>query len=381
MITFSLRKRPYAALALFPCLVIYAALFTFMFLGSRGIGSAALTLGEKRYYDPMSNLPERIEKIDIDQQCLSRLQGEELDLFLSLYMDEGDFYRINGAYSEASFADMIMSIPEVKTDGKIPSGDAEALISGLKQVGLTRKLDDVDNLVEAFIAKYNLPFNSDLAVRSGANGLYSLSGLKLVLASKWIDEGFNLGILLGILPLALAVGLAFAFLLSLFAMARESAGGKSMLTSSLRVPVAVVLAVAGLIWKQVSTVFAPALSGFTHAFYNPGLSPWLVLALALAQGIAFTAIAFACGIKSISVSNDVSNASTAEAGTLRGAVAFVLLSIGLAATAFLGISLVFMGLDAFTHTVGRAHDAVGTILIVFAACLAFAPVRASGKGL
>ncbi|HNY21919.1 MAG TPA: hypothetical protein PKO22_07190 [Treponemataceae bacterium] len=376
MIESSLRKRPYAALALLPCLVLYAVLFTILFLSPKGIGATGLKLGEKRYFDPTSNLPQSIAKIDIDRRCLSRLKGEELDLFLSLYMDEGDFYRINGAYSEASFEDMIKSIPEIKTEGKITVAEADALISGIKQSGLTRKLDDVDDLIEAFVAKYSLPFNSDLAVRSGANGLYALSGLKLVLASKWIDEGFNLGLLLGILPLALAVGLAVAFLLSLFGLAREASGGKSILSSSLRVPVAAILAVVGIVWKQVATVFVPALSGFTHAFYNPGLSPWLVLALALVQGIAFTLIAFPCGLRSI----PASLGGAGNSSTLRGTVTFAVLSIALAATAFLGISLVFMGLDALTQTVGRAHDAVGTIVIVFAACLAFAPVGASGKG-
>ncbi len=376
MIESSLRKRPFAALVLLPCLVLYAFLFTILCLASGRIGAAGLKIGEKRYYDAASNLPELIAKADIDGRCLSRLKGEELDLFLSLYMDEGDSYRINGAYNEAAFEGMIMSIPEIKTLGTIPADDVASLISGIKREGLTRKLDAVDDLVEAFSARHKLPFNSDLAVRSGANGLYALSGLKLVLASNWIDEGFNLGILLGILPLALAAGFAIAFLFSLFALAREASGGKSILSSSLRLPVAVILAVAGIIWKQVATVFVPALSGFTHAFYNPGLSPWLVLVLALGQALVFTAIAFACGLRSI----PVSPSAAGRQGSFRGMVSFVVPSIALAATAFLGISLGFMGLDALTHTVGRAHDAVGTILIVFAACLAFAPARASVKG-
>lgn len=190
----------YFAIILLPVFALYALLFAYpfanRFFASRSGKAEAFfpRVYDEHFYSFGSALPERIGKAGFEEQCLSKLSPLDRSVFANYYMDEGDSWKMNGAYSERSFEDTITLVREIEKEGLVPPEAVAGFIDSLKKASIERNMNELNARVDAFLETWPMSFSSSLAIRNGANGLFAVGEVKTILSASWSVRRFELGI-------------------------------------------------------------------------------------------------------------------------------------------------------------------------------------------
>lgn len=321
---------------------------------------------EKTYYNISSGLPATIAKKDIEQSFLAKLSPVERDMFDTFYLDDGDSFSFNPTYSEFDFEDRIWLIREVNDTGAISSEEVDALVAAIKQAAVERKLDEMDAAVDAFISRYDLSTNSIIEVRAGANGIYSLGDLKVLMARKWVDKGFDLGVIGFTAFFTVFSVIGINLLAFLLALALDSGiKGQKFLRSVFFLPNVLSMIIVALIWKMLFFQMFPRLTGIDQWLSDPAKTPWLIVLVAVWQGAGYYMIVYLAGLQNIPT--DVVEASTidgANAWQRFKSITLPLLVPAITISLFLTIANALKSFDLiYAMTSGSAYT-FGTVPVV-----------------
>jgi raffinose/stachyose/melibiose transport system permease protein len=255
---------------------------------------------DKSYYNIDSDLPSEIAKADFDRICLSKSTDVEKDLFLAFYTAEGDVYKMNEAYSEFAFEDRIWLIPEVDKDQTIPVEDVDAFIAEVSKASLARDINALDEVEYAFLSSHKLSFESVIEVKSGAEGIYSLGDVKGFLSRKWVEKGFDLGVIGFTLFFAIFSVIGINILAFLLALALDTGlKGQKVLRSVFFLPNVLSMIIVALIWKMLFTQMLPRVTGIENWLSDPVKTPWLIVLVAIWQGAGYYMIVYLAGLQNI----------------------------------------------------------------------------------
>jgi raffinose/stachyose/melibiose transport system permease protein len=255
---------------------------------------------EKSYYNIESDLPSEIAKADFDRICLSKFAPVERDLFLAFYTEDGDTYRMNEAYSEFAFEDRIWLIPEVDVSQTISGEDVDAFVADVKRVSIERDINGLDAIVADFLSSHKLSFESVIEVKSGADGIYSLGDVKGLLSRKWVEKGFDLGVIGFTLFFAVFSVIGINLLAFLLALALDTGiKGQKVLRSVFFLPNVLSMIIVALIWKMLFTQMLPQVTGIDNWLSDPAKTPWLIVLVAVWQGAGYYMIVYLAGLQNI----------------------------------------------------------------------------------
>ncbi len=254
----------------------------------------------RSYYNPDSDLPSAIAKDGLERTLLSRLDAEERALFDACYADEGDSFSLRDECDQFTIEDKVWLIPEVDATGEIPSIDVDAFVAALNEAALSGDASAKDSSVAAFLSAHAVSAESAESVRSGADGLFALGDLKRLLASKWNDRGFDLGVIGFTVFFAVFSVVGINLVAFLLALALDSGiRGQKALRSVFFLPNVLSMVIVALIWKMLFFQLFPTLTGIDRWLSDPAKTPWLIVLVAVWQGAGYYMIVYLAGLQNV----------------------------------------------------------------------------------
>lgn len=258
----------------------------------------------KSFYTRTSALPQRIDKKDFDRIFLSKLTKDERALFNSAYSEEAESFTLSDAASEFSYEDMIWLIPEIDAQGLVDPDLVTAFIDKARKAALAGDRPSFDSAVAAFASGSEtgvaLSTESVEAVRKGAEGIWSLTPVKNLLAEKWVSRGFDLGVIGFTLFFAFFSVIGINVLAFLLALALDSGiHGQKALRSVFFLPNVLSMIIVALIWKMLFFQLFPKITGIDQWLSDPAKTPWLIVLVAIWQGAGYYMIVYLAGLQNI----------------------------------------------------------------------------------
>lgn len=321
---------------------------------------------DQNFYTLTSSLPMEIGKANFEKNFLSKLAPLERSVFENYYFDSGEVWKLNSAYSEFSFEDTIWTIPEIDRDGIIPPDTVSAFIAGLKKASIERNITELNDLVDSFIATWKLSFSSELAVKGGANGLFSLGEVKAILAAKWNARGFDLGVIGFTVFFAFFSVVGINLVAFILAIALDTGiRGQKYLRSVFFLPNVLSMIIVALVWKMLFYQLFPRLTGISLWLSDPAKTPWLIVLVAIWQGAGYYMIVYLAGLQNIPT--DVTEASKidgASSGQRFVHITLPLLVPAITISLFLTVANALKSFDLMYAMVGGAAYTLGTVPMV-----------------
>lgn len=320
----------------------------------------------QNFYTVTSLLPMEIKKDGFERNFLAKLTPLERSVFENYYYEEDEFWKMNSAYGEFSLEDMIWLISEIDRDGLIPPDSVSAFIDSLKKTSISRDIGAMNALVDEFIERWDLSFNSALAVRNGANGLYALGEVKVILAAKWTAQGFDLGVIGFTAFFAFFSVIGINLVAFLLALALDTGiRGQKVMRSVFFLPNVLSMIIVALVWKMLFYQLFPRLTGIDLWLSDPAKAPWLIVLVAIWQGAGYYMIVYLAGLQN--VPTDVT-----EAAKIDGAsswqrftnVTLPLLVPAITISLFLTIANALKSFDLMYAMVGGSAYTLGTVPLV-----------------
>lgn len=255
---------------------------------------------KKSFYNIDSDLPGTIAKKDFDKTFLSKISSGERKLFDAYYSDSAEGYKLNDESSAFNLEDKIWLIPEVDQTGAVPSEQVDALVAAVKDAAAKGDAAAKDGAVSAFLAANKISAESAAQVKAGADGIYALGDLKKLLASKWVDEGFDLGVIGFTIFFAVFSVIGINFLAFLLALALDTGiKGQKALRSVFFLPNVLSMVIVALIWKMLFNQMFPKLTGIDQWLSDTAKTPWLIVLVAVWQGAGYYMIVYLAGLQNI----------------------------------------------------------------------------------
>ncbi len=321
---------------------------------------------DQNFYTITSALPGEIAKADLEKNFFPKLTPLDRSVFENYYLDNGDTWKLNSAYSEFSFEDTIWTCPEIERDALIPPDAVSSFIDSLKQASIRRNITELNGAVDSFLNDWPLSFSSTLAVRSGANGIYSLGEVKAILAGKWNARGFDLGVIGFTLFFAFFSVVGINLVAFVLALALDTGiRGQKYLRSIFFLPNVLSMIIVALIWKMLFYQLFPRLTGISLWLSDPAKTPWLIVLVAIWQGAGYYMIVYLAGLQNIPT--DVTEASKIDgAGPWQRFtnITLPLLVPAITVSLFLTVANALKSFDLMYAMVGGAAYTLGTVPMV-----------------
>lgn len=321
---------------------------------------------DQNFYTITSNLPSEIAKDELEKNFFPKCTPLDRSVFENYYLDNGETWKLNSAYSEFSFEDMIWTIPEIEKKELIPPDTVASFITALKKTSTDRNITAMNNQVDAFLSAWELSFSSQLAVKGGANGLYSLGEVKAILAGKWNARGFDLGVIGFTLFFAVFSVIGINLVAFILALALDTGiRGQKYLRSIFFLPNVLSMIIVALVWKMLFYQLFPRLTGINLWLSDPVKTPWLIVLVAIWQGAGYYMIVYLAGLQNIPT--DVTEAAKIDGASSAQRFRHITLPLlvpAITISLFLTVANALKSFDLMYAMVGGAAYTLGTVPMV-----------------
>jgi raffinose/stachyose/melibiose transport system permease protein len=317
-------------------------------------------------YNENSALPAEIPAAKFEKNFLAALSQAERALALQFYSPAGGRYALNTEYDEFSLEDRIWLLPEVAALAKVPSADVDALIAAVKEAGLKEDRDALAAAVAAFISGHELSKASAARTKEASAAIFALGELKHLLATRWVEHKFQMGVvgftlfftLFNVLfSNLLAFGLALALDMKL--------KSRNFLRTIFFLPNVLSMIVVALIWSFVFFNLLPRLTGIALWMGDPAKAPWLIVMVQVWREAGYLMVIYLAGLQNIPI--DVHEAALIDGAGAGKKLRYVILPLlvpALTICLFLSLSNSLKSFDLVYAMVGPSGYAVGTVPFV-----------------
>ncbi len=320
---------------------------------------------EEKYYNPASALPRQVDASRWEKEFLARLDEGGNRLAGEYYALSDGVYKLAAAKDEFTIEDPLWALPQVES-GAVEAGKVDELVAVTKRAGLAGDSGALESAIGAFVAGAAFSPAELASVQQAARELYELGSFKLLLASRWRAEKFDLGVVgftlfFAVANVILANLLAFWLAIALDKKLRS----KNVLRSVFFLPNVLSMIVVALIWSFIFFHLLPKLTGIQTWMSDSAKAPWLLVFVSVWQAAGYYMIVYLAGLQNIPP--DVIEAAMIDGASpiqrLR-AITLPLLMPAFTVCVFLSIANALKCFDLVYAMVGSSGYAVGTVPFV-----------------
>ncbi len=318
-------------------------------------------------YNADSDLPATIPRGDFEKHFLARLSTpQDRELAFAFYSLQDDVYRLKARFDEFALEDRIWLLPEVAVKKVISSEKVDALLSSVKTAGLQKDQAAFNVAVSDFVASSPLSPAEAGEVKAATEQIYKLGALKGLLASTWVQQRFEMGVI-GFTIFFTIFNVLFSNLIGFLLALALDTGIKSqkVLRSVFFLPNVLSMIVVALVWSFVFYNLLPALTGIDKWMGDPDKAPWLIVMVQVWQQAGYLMVIYLAGLSNIptDVLEAASIDGTGFAARLRH-ITLPLLVPAFTICLFLSLSNSLKSFDLMYAMVGPSGYALGTIPFV-----------------
>jgi len=321
----------------------------------------------KTNYNEDSDLPAEIPAAEFDGNFLPHLEAEsERGLALDFYAPEGAVYRLRRQYDGFTIEDAVWLLPEVDRDRTVASAAVDALLSSVKAAGLASDGAASTAAVDAFLKANRISAPGRETVRDAAGRIYRSGAMKRLLASRWTERRFEMGVI-GFTLFFTFFNVVGSNLIAFFlALALErGAATQKVLRSVFFLPNVLSMVVVALVWSFVFFSLLPKLTGIPLWMGDAAKAPWLVVMVQIWQQSGYLMVIYLAGMSNIPT--DVLEAAHIDGVRFWGRLRSITLPLLLPAFTiclFLSLSNSLKSFDLVYALQGPSGYATGTVPFV-----------------
>ncbi len=320
----------------------------------------------KRNFNPDSGLPRAIPARDFERVFLPHLRAADRAFARSFFEASPAGYALKPEYDEFTMEDRVWLLPEVHREASVPSGEVDRLLAAVKSAGLAQDQVALEQAVGGFLERNRLAPAGAAQAREAAEQMYRLGRLKSLLASAWVERGFDLGVV-GFTLFFTFFNVVGSNLLAFFlAMALDARlKSRNLLRSVFFLPNVLSMIVVALVWSFVFYHLLPAVTGIDKWMGDPAKAPWLIVAVQVWRESGYLMVIYLAGLQTIPT--DVLEAAMIDGtgfwGRLRR-ITLPLLVPAFTVCLFLSLSNSLKTFDLVYAMVGPSGYAMGTMPLV-----------------
>jgi raffinose/stachyose/melibiose transport system permease protein len=317
-------------------------------------------------YNENSSLPATIPASEFEKNFLATLSQREQVLALQFYSPAEGQYELRSEYDEFSLEDRIWLLPEVAISGTVASADVDSLIAAVKEAGLKEDRDALAAAIAAFVGANRLSEASAAQAREASDAIFALGELKHLLATRWVERKFDMGVVGFTMFFAFFNVLLSNLLALVLALVLDmKLKSRNFLRTIFFLPNVLSMIVVALIWSFVFFNLLPRLTGIDLWMGDPAKAPWLIVMVQVWRETGYLMVIYLAGLQNIPV--DVHEAALidgAGAGKKLRYVIMPLLMPAFTICLFMSLSNSLKSFDLVYAMVGPSGYAVGTVPIV-----------------
>lgn len=319
-------------------------------------------------YKETSDLPPEIAPADISRILLPKLSAEEKQAFDKAYSLENSTYKLRPEADEFEMEDRVWQLPAV-ADGTVDSSDVDSLMADIGDASEKSDSAALKNAVDSFLSKPGAAAFSAgdrAAVSAAAEDIYSLHSVKRILASKWVENKFDLGVIgftVFFAVLTVLFSNLLAFLLALALDTRMKT--RNVLRSIFFLPNVLSMIVVALIWSILFSRLLPFITGIDLWMGDPDKAPWLVVLVAVWQMAGYYMIIYLAGLQNVPTEIiEAAKIDGASSGQVLRYITLPLLTPAITVCLFLSTANALKCFDLVYALVGPSGYALGTVPFV-----------------
>jgi raffinose/stachyose/melibiose transport system permease protein len=320
---------------------------------------------EEKYYNTASALPREVDASRWEREFLARLDVDGKRLAGEFYVRSDGMYELVPAKDEFTVEDPLWALPQVES-GAVAAGKVDELVAATKRAGLSGDPVAFESALKTFIAAAAFSPGELAGIRQAASRLFEMGKFKVLLASRWRAEKFDLGVVgftifFALGNVILANLLAFWLAIALDKKLRS----KNVLRSVFFLPNVLSMIVVALIWSFIFFHLLPKLTGIQTWMSDSAKAPWLLVMVSVWQSSGYYMIVYLAGLQNIPP-------DVIEAAMIDGAsplqrlknITLPLLMPAFTVCIFLSIANALKCFDLVYAMVGSSGYAVGTVPFV-----------------
>ena len=276
------------------------------------------------------------------------LNADERRIALEHYERTEDGYALRPQYDAFAIEDRIWLLPEVEQEGAVSSATVDALISAVKEEGLSGNEAALGPTVDAFLRDNPLSPASAAEVRAASEEIFRIGALKRLLAAAWVERKFEMGVV------------GFTLFFTFFNV---------LLSNLLAFLLAIALDSGIRSQKVLRSVFyhmLPALTGIDKWMGDPGKAPWLIVLVQVWQQAGYLIVIYLAGLSNIPT--DVLEAASIDGARFGGRLRHITLPLLVPAftiSLFLSLSNSLKSFDLVYAMVGPSGYATEKAILLF----------------
>ncbi|UCF97414.1 MAG: sugar ABC transporter permease [Spirochaetaceae bacterium] len=318
-------------------------------------------------YNQNSQLPLEIPLAEFEKVFMGNLNNEEeRSLAGEVYERGEEAYTLRTEFDEFTLEDRIWLLPEVDVAYSVPPNAVDELIASVREAGLADDQAALQQAVSRFLDTYSLSASSAAEVREAARDIYNLGEFKRLLAERWVERKFELGVV-GFTLFFMFFNVLFSNLLAfMLALALDQKlKSRNILRTIFFLPNVLSMIVVALVWSFVFFNLMPALTGIELWMGDPGKAPWLIVMVQVWREAGYLMVIYLAGLQSIPT--DVHEAALIDGAKARQKLRYVVLPLlvpALTICLFLSLSNSLKSFDLVYAMVGPSGYALGTVPFV-----------------
>jgi raffinose/stachyose/melibiose transport system permease protein len=318
-------------------------------------------------YNEGSPLPLEIPAQEFEGVFLANLRNQaERALASEAYAPGEDVYTLRSEFDEFALEDRIWLLPEVDVDRSVPPTAVDELILSVREAGLAEDRAALDSAVSGFLERYKLSASSASELREAARDIYNLGEFKRLLAERWVEKKFELGVV-GFTLFFMFFNVLFSNILAfMLALALDQKlKSRNFLRTVFFLPNVLSMIVVALVWSFVFFNLMPALTGVELWMGDPAKAPWLIVMVQVWREAGYLMVIYLAGLQSIPT--DVHEAALIDGAKPRQKLRYVVLPLlvpALTICLFLSLSNSLKSFDLVYAMVGPSGYALGTVPFV-----------------
>jgi raffinose/stachyose/melibiose transport system permease protein len=318
-------------------------------------------------YNENSSLPMEIPAVDYEKVFMANLRSEEeRSLASEVYAPGEEVYTLREEFDEFILEDRIWLLPEVDVEYLVPPNAVDELIRSVREAGLADDRQALDGAVSEFLERYTLSASSAAEVREAARDIFNLGAFKRLLAERWVEKKFEMGVV-GFTLFFMFFNVVFSNILAfLLALALDQKlKSRNFLRTIFFLPNVLSMIVVALVWSFVFFNLMPALTGIELWMGDPAKAPWLIVTVQVWREAGYLMVIYLAGLQSIPT--DVHEAALIDGARPRQKLRYVILPLlvpALTICLFLSLSNSLKSFDLVYAMVGPSGYALGTMPFV-----------------
>lgn len=318
-------------------------------------------------YNADSELPAKISSRDFEKGFLAKLSDPaDRELALEFYAPAAEGYTLKAQYNEFALEDRIWLLPEIDTQKTVSSEKVDELISLVKSAGLRSDRAALNSTVASFLKENRFSAQGAGDIKVAAMEIFRLGALRKLLASTWVQQRFQMGVVGFTLFFTFFNVLLSNLLGFLLALALDTGiRSQRVLRSVFFLPNVLSMIVVALVWSFVFFNLLPALTGVDKWMGDPAKTPWLIVLVQVWQQAGYLMVIYLAGLSNIP--SDVLEAASIDGTGYRARLRHITLPLLVPAFTiclFLSLSNSLKSFDLMYAMVGPSGYALGTVPFV-----------------